>query len=177
MSTIVSFILIVASLGGFFAYIDPAFMEIKELQAEKAEYKRALDNSRELQQERDKFLERFNQMSVDDLGKLSTMLPDNIDNVRLIIDLDEMARKHGMRIRDFKADASQESAVIGGDSKPYGTLTLSFSTTASYTTFLAFLRDLEKSLRIIDVTAIRFASSDTSTLYDYSLTIRTYWLK
>src|SRR5581483_346257 len=117
--------------------------------------------------ERDKLLDRFNKMDKEDLDKLSKLLPDHIDNVRLIIDIDEMAKKYGMRIRNFTADASEKRVTIGKDATPYGTLTLSFSTTAPYNTFLAFMHDLEHSLRIIDVTGVQFGVNDTNQLYDY----------
>lgn len=177
MSTIASIILIIGSIAVFFGYIDPTYMNIKDLTVEKADYDRALLNSKALQAERDKFLEKFNQMNKNDKAKLSKALPDNIDNVRLIIDLDEMAKKYGMRIRNFKADVSDQKQTIGIDQSANGVLTLSFSTSAAYNTFLAFLRDLEHSLRIIDISSIQFSSNETSQIYDYSLTVKTYWLK
>ncbi len=174
---ITSIVLILASLGLFFGYVDPTYTKIKALGVEKSDYTRALNNSKELQAERDKFLDKYNKMSPDDRSKLAKTLPDNIDNVRLIIDIDEMAKKFGMRIRNFTTDAGEKADTIGSSAIPYGTLTLSFSTTASYNTFLAFMRNLEQSLRIIDVTSIQFASSDTNQLYDYGVKVQTYWLK
>jgi len=82
-----------------------------------------------------------------------------------------------MRIRNFKTETGDKVETVGVDQTPYGTLTLSFSTTASYTTFLAFLHDIEESLRLIDITSVQFNSSDLSQLYDYSVSIKTYWLK
>ena len=116
-------------------------------------------------------------MDGDDLQDLSKLVPDNIDNVRLIIDIDEMAKHYGMRIRNFNADPTEKADTIGRSNSPYGTLTLSFSTTAAYDTFLAFIRDLERSLRVLDLTAVEFVSSDTGSLYDYKVTVKTYWLK
>ena len=104
-------------------------------------------------------------------------MPDNIDNIRLIIDIDDMAKTYGMRIRNFKADVSTQKETLGKDTTAYGTLTLSFGTTASYSFFLAFMKDLERSLRIMDITAISFAASETGSLYDYNITLKTYWLK
>lgn len=177
MSTILSIIFLIASLGLFFGYVDPTYTKIREYGVEKSDYDTALNNSKALQAERDKLLEKFNAMDKADVDKLSKLLPDNIDNVRLVIDIDEMAKSYGMRIRNFKADASQKKDTIGRDNSAYGTLTLSFSTTASYNTFLAFMRDLERSLRVIDITSVAFLSSDTSQLYDYNVTVKTYWLK
>jgi Tfp pilus assembly protein PilO len=177
MSNIISVILILASIGLFFGYVDPTYAIIRQQQVEKADYDRALNNSKELQAERDKLLEKFNNMNKADLDDIVKLLPDNIDNVRLIIDIDEMAKKYGMRIRNFKADASEPSDTIAASNSPYGTLTLSFSTTAPYQTYLAFLRDLEQSLRIIDVTDVEFGAGNTDDLYDYKVTVKTYWLK
>jgi Tfp pilus assembly protein PilO len=177
MSNIISIILILASVGLFFGYVDPTYAVIREQRAEKADYDRALNNSKQLQAERDKLLEKFNNMDKADLDDIQKLLPDNIDNVRLIIDIDEIAKTYGMRIRNFKADATDQADTIGASNSPNGTLTLSFSTTAPYQTFLAFMRDLEDSLRLIDVTSIEFASSESGELYDYKVTVKTYWLK
>jgi len=177
MRNITSIILILASLGLFFGYVDPTYSEVKELRIEQADYDRALSNSKELQAERDKLLTKFNNMSASDLDKLTKLLPDNIDNVRLIIDIDNIASTYGMRVRNFKTETGETSEVVGLNQTPYGTLTLTFSTTATYSTFLAFMNDLEKSLRLIDVASVQFAASDVNQLYDYSVSIKTYWLK
>lgn len=177
MSNIISIILLIASAGLFFGYIDPTYTDVKSKLAEKAEYDGALNRSKELQIERDKLLTKYNAMPKQDRDMLGKLVPDNIDNVRLIIDLDEIAKKYSMRVRNFRADSAEKSDTLGASNNPYGTLTLSFTTTASYNTFLAFLKDLEHSLRVIDVTAIAFNSSDTNTLYDYNVTLKTYWLK
>ncbi len=177
MSNIISIILLIASVGLFFGFIDPTYTDVRAMIAEKKEYDNALTRSKDLQVERDKLLVKANNIKEDNLKLLSKLLPDNIDNVRLIIDVDDMAKRHNMRIRNFKADSTDQKDTIGRDNSAYGTLTLSFSTTASYNTFLAFLRDLERSLRIIDVTAITFSANDNNQLYDYGVTVKTYWLK
>jgi Tfp pilus assembly protein PilO len=166
-----------ASLGLFFIYVDPTYAIIKEQQIEKADYDRALNNSKQLQAERDKLSEKFNNMDSVDLEDIKKLLPDNIDNVRLIIDIDEMAKKYGMRIRNFKTTTNEAGDTIGVSNSPYGTLTLDFSTTASYQTFMSFARDLEQSLRLIDIVGVEFGASETSDLYDYKVTVKTYWLK
>ncbi len=177
MSNIVSGILILASIGLFFGYIDPAYSKVRDMRVEQADYDRALNNSKELQAERDKLLDKFNKMEPSNLDNLQKLLPDNIDNVRLVIDIDNIASEYGMRVRNFRSETGEKMDTVGVDQTPYGTVTLSFSTTASYPTFLAFLRDLERSLRLIDVVSIDFAASETSQFYDYAVSIKTYWLK
>ena len=176
MNNLISLIVIMASLGLFFGYIDPTYSKIKNHKAETVEYDRALNNSKDLREERDKLLLRFNEIPELDRDKLAKLLPDDIDNVRLIIDIDEMAKEYGMRIRNFSASTVEKKETIGRDNSAYGTLAVSFTTSASYNTFLAFIRDLERSLRVMDVNAISFAASDNE-IYDYSVDLKTYWLK
>jgi len=48
---------------------------------------------------------------------------------------------------------------------------------SSYAVFIKFLEDIEKSLRIVDVVSIGFDSKDENDIYDFNVSIRTYWLK
>jgi Tfp pilus assembly protein PilO len=55
-------------------------------------------------------------------------------------------------------------------------VTISFSFTASYQNFLAFLQDIQSSLRILDITHLTVTTNPTGT-YTYSIQLTTYWLK
>jgi hypothetical protein len=59
MSTLFPILFIIASFAAFFGYIDPTYTHIKELGVEKASYDTALANSKALQAERDKFLDKY----------------------------------------------------------------------------------------------------------------------
>ncbi|NDE67999.1 hypothetical protein EB052_00165, partial [bacterium] len=74
--------------------------------------------------------------------------------------------------------ASTDRSVAGGTptGNPYNTMSLTFNVTGKYQDFLDFLRDLEKSLRILDTTKISLSANDTGT-YDYGVELRTYWLR
>ena len=56
MSNLISLVIIVASIGMFFGYIDPTYSKIQASRTDLAEYDRALNNSKDLQSERDKLL-------------------------------------------------------------------------------------------------------------------------
>lgn len=165
--------------GLFFGFIDPSWGRIKELRAEAGQFDLALNRSRELQQTRDSLLSKYNTLSPSHLARLAKMIPDNVDNVRLILDIDSIAARYGMRVRDVALDADTsrtDRGQIGPDESRFASRLLSFSVTGSYTEFRAFLEDLEQSLRLVDVMKIEFTST-ASGVYDYSLTIKTYWLK
>ena len=53
-------------------------------------------------------------------------------------------------------------------------VTLKF--TATYEDFLDILRDIESSLRLIEVSSISFEPGD-SAQYEYTVKLKTFWLK
>lgn len=183
-------ILILIAVLSFFAYTNPAYVQIQELRSEVSAYNEALSNSKELQKERDALSETYRNFSPESLARLESLLPDSADNIRLIIDLQRMAQSYGMALSSIKFDSQQAAASepnplaaaspteIGESFKPYGTFRLEFTTTAPYKDFLTFLKDVETSLRLTDVESIEFsADGDTPGSYTYVVRIKTYWLK
>ncbi len=144
------------------------------------QYDQALNKSNELRSMRDNLLKRRNTFSNDDMLKLSRLVPDNVDNIRLIIDINNIATRHGLALTKVQlgslADIGTASnAAAGLEETPLGSVVIGFSVSANYDNFLAFLRDLESGLRIVDVEKISFKSglTDANT---YDLDVRTYWL-
>jgi Tfp pilus assembly protein PilO len=174
-------VLLAAAIGLFVLYTNPNYQTIKELSVQAASYDDALNKSAELRGLRDKLLSTRATFSNDDVVKLSHVLPDNVDNIRLIIDINNIAARHhltltGVELGNTSSGANQGSAVaVGPSGSSVGSVTVGFGVTASYDDFLAFLSDLEHSLRIVDVTKISFTSG-SGTLNNYQLEIRTYWL-
>lgn len=173
-------ILFIVIAGGlFFGFIDPTYSRVKELRAEESEYNEALNRSRELQEVRDSLLARYNAFSTQALTNLEKMVPDHVDNVRLILDLDAMASKYGMRVRNVEIETEESRAnrgQIGPEERSHESLILSFTVSGTYDTFRSYLADLERSLRLVDVVGVQFTANDTG-LYDYTISVKTYWLK
>lgn len=179
MRALLPLLFLVIAAGIFFGFIDPTYQRVKELRAEEANFDQALTRSKELQQVRDQLLSRYNTFPQSDLERLEKLIPDNVDNVRLILDFDALASAYGMRIRDVELETNESRAArgqVGSDENRYDSLILSFSVTGTYDTFRAFLGDLEESLRLVDVTSISFTANQTG-VYDYSVAVKTYWLK
>lgn len=171
-------LLLAASIGLFLGYIDPQYKEIKIQKAELAQYNDALEKSAELRKVRDELIQKDNGISRNNREKIKKMLPETVDNVRLILDMDSIASKFGLSIKNIKVGETtpDSSDTFGPSGKKYGSIELSFSVTASYKNFLAFLQDLEQSLRIVDVVSLTVRSSKAD-LYEYDVVLKTYWLK
>jgi Tfp pilus assembly protein PilO len=186
MNIITPVILIIISIGSFFAYTDKIYRgensdnhrTIQSLQAEDAEYQEALNNVTAIKAKRDALVDKMSAMNPDDLQKLESLLPDNIDNIQLIIDMNNIADKHRLILKGARLDneAKTDSSKLGTDNSKYGTVRISFSVTASYENFQNFLRDLEKSLRLVEITDLS-VNGNAIGLYDFSVGLKTYWLK
>lgn len=155
---------------------------VKPLLAEVAQYDEALTNEALFRQAREQLSEKENSFPVDGRERLAKLLPDTVDSVRLIIDIDNLALKYGLRLKNVKVNTGGASQtqdltnMLGADQGKYSAMSLSFSVTAPYENFVAFVKQLERSLRLMDITSIAFNSSEAN-LYDYNVTIKTYWLK
>lgn len=184
MNIIAPIFLIIAAVGIFYGYTDPHYrgtnipMNIVKLMDERRQYGEAMANSNSLLAERNKLVEKNNNLSSNDLERLKKLLPDHVDNARLIIDIDDIASKYGLNIKNLKTnnDGANSHDALGPDTNPYGTLVLEFSVTASYDKFRSFIKDLQESLRIVDIVGISFDSTENG-FYDYQVTIKTYWIK
>ena len=175
-------LLAASAIALFMMYTDPAYQNVKELQKQAAAYDEALDKSQELKRTRDQLISRRNTFSAESLQKLEKILPDNVDNIRLIIDINAIAARHLLSIKnidlgEISDSASDRSALaVGASGSPIGSVELGFTVSAGYEEFLAFLQDLEHSLRVVDAKNVSFSVQPDLPVDDYTLTIRTYWL-
>lgn len=182
-------ILIVLAVGIYFTFTRVKIDELQAIRQVNAQYEQALKNSEKLVKVRDSVRDNYNKISQDDQERLEKILPDNVDNVRLIIDVSGVAARHGIVMKNVKTttpkDASEPvvDSGIGQDMSgqtqtqgSYSTVTLSFDVSSNYQNFLNFLKDIEASLRIIEVSKITIKSTETG-VYDYNVEIKTFWLK
>ncbi|MDP4020733.1 MAG: hypothetical protein Q8P58_01680 [Candidatus Adlerbacteria bacterium] len=175
-------LLVASAIGLFTLYTNPAYQGIKDLQKQVASYDEALDKSQELKRTRDQLISRRNTFPAESLQKLEKILPDNVDNIRLIIDINSIAARHSLSIKNLELGTVSDSAssgnalAVGSSGSAVGSVDLGFTVSASYDNFLSFLQDLEHSLRVVDIESMSFSVNPEFPVNDYTFTIRTYWL-
>jgi Tfp pilus assembly protein PilO len=184
MKSFTPIIFIIVSIILFFTLTDPVYKEVKSLRVKYAQYQDVLDKSAELLKQRKSLQDKYTSFAEEDVSRLKKLLPDTVDNVRLIIDIDEIAKRYGLTIKNVRLDDTRSktgttkdatATITAGEGK-YGTIPMGFSVSADYNTFLSFLEDLESSLRIVDVTNISLTPSTTGA-YSFDVSLKTYWLK
>lgn len=174
-------------------FTNPTYNEYVDIKSQMASYDEALSNSKMLENERDKLTKIYNSIDTVNLEKLQKLLPDSVDNIRLILEIEKLALPYGMILKDVKyatvdaakiKDTAQGGLQAKKTDKNYGAWDLEFSTEGTYLNFVSFLKDLENNLRIVDVVSVDFSSDTGSGInlnsqeaYKYNLKIKTYWLK
>lgn len=160
---------------------------LKDLLEEKGKLDEALSNARTL---RDKMaqLERAEQnITAADREKLDAFIPDRIDTVDFVYDINNIAARHGMMLRDVNIKASEETKAEGLSSRELSVteaagadtitdMTMSFQVSGSYKSLLGFLDDLSVSLRVADVTSLAFSTGENG-INQYDIELKTYWVK
>ncbi len=183
MKSILSLVAIVGAIALFFVYTKPTYDGLQNIKNQITQYDQALEKAAELQRLKQTLLSRYNSFNPVDIERLHKLLPDHVDNVRLLLDLDTLASQHGLALQNVvisggsPSEKPEEQAVIGPDTEVYDSLTLRFATTGSYEQFLIFMNDLERSLRVVDVEQLKINSSEAPAQLRFDITLRTYWLK
>jgi Tfp pilus assembly protein PilO len=185
---LVPLLLIIIAITSFFLWINPHYEEVKVLRVKQAQSDEALDKIKQLETVRAKLVDQENAFNQDDLEKLKKFLPDNVDNIRLFLDIQGIASRYGTSIADIevgedksssksKTKSTTSSKAIGPSNKPYGEMTLSFSVATTYENLNSFLTDLEKSLRLVEIKSLSFeADNKTPNRYKVALAINAFWL-
>jgi hypothetical protein len=163
----------------FYVFTSPEFQKVKALQASAGEYKEVIGNVSKIADSRDALLVNYEAIPLSERDRLSKVLPDNVDTVRLALDLDTIARRYNIAIKNVqveKSDSNSALAVLPDQSQAYDRVTVTFGFISTYENFSKFIADLEKSLRIMDVKSVSFHVAEGG-FYEHQMKVETYWLK
>jgi hypothetical protein len=166
----------------FFGYINPTYNNsIVKLQEQIGRYDSALVQANKFTQRETELRNQREAISPENLARLEAYLPDNVNNVQLILDLDALANRSGMKLTGFTiTDPSADRKGAALDTPLHSAtaidyIDISVPATGTYTSFRTFLASAEHSLRPLDITNLSVTDSDTG-VYTYTFTFRIYWL-
>lgn len=177
MKSFLAIILILASVGFFFLKINPNYSEIKILKAQGAQYDEALRVAEELKKIRVELASKLSSFSQEELTKLDHFMPEQLDTVRIILDVDGIAASHGIKLKDIKVNDGAKVTTPNQTQTPYNTTALSFLFNTSYGNAQDFIEDIEKSLRLADIVNVTVKPpAEKTSGYDFGITLNTYWI-
>jgi Tfp pilus assembly protein PilO len=180
----------------FFVFTKPQLDTVRAMKVQISQYDEALDKFAQLARIRSALQQRYNTVDDEQRRRLTHMMPDHVDNIRLILDIDSIASRYGMAVQNVtvnredsnKAAAASAIGAIGAQTQAFDSISLQFTSVGTYENFVRFLRDIESSLRVVDVTNLNVqpigaetesdkAAQNGTNFYKYTITLRTYWLK
>ena len=177
-------IFFVIAVGLFFTYIKPAYSTLQEWQAVDAKLETALDDARKIKVRVEELLDKRSAIPKEDYARLLQLLPDNLDIVRIIVDIDTIAEANNLTISRFDiprvendTTPKKRDAVID----PVGSAVLTITCLGTYEDFKKWLQSIEKSLNVLDVSSVEVeveqGGAGAPLVQEYKVGIRTYWLQ
>lgn len=176
---------LVLSVVLFFGYINPTYSgDIATMKTQIKSYDAALTAAQQFTDKEAELTRDRAALPPDGLARLESFLPDSVDNIQLILDLDALGARSGVTLSNFDigTNSAQGTASAGSSGNltlqsesAVDSLDISLTATGSYSAFRSFLAGIEQSLRPLDVTAVSIHNSTTG-VYTYDITIRIYWL-
>jgi hypothetical protein len=187
MSRILPIVALLIAIGLFFGYINPTRTgSIAATKAQIDSYESALDAAEHFKDREGELVVAQANIPSDGLARLAAFLPDGVDNVQIILDLNTLAARSGMTLSDFDTANVSQQAQQGGtpgdpasslqSDGPIDSLEITVSATGTYASFRNFVDGIESSLRMLDIVSVSVNDSATG-VYTYDMTIRLYWLR
>lgn len=194
MKNFIGILFISSAVALFWFWTKPLLNDIDGLAAKKGTIDKALADSRRMQEMRQSVLDKYNAVSEEELSRLSKMFPEKQIIANLILETENIAGNSGVVFKSFdssKVEVEEKTQSVakyeysGGETsfastgktqKPYTKVAFGVSVSASYENFLVFLKELEKSLHVIDVNSISFSSGDKN-FYEFKIDADTYFKK
>jgi len=203
MKSILSLILISASIAFFVFFTKPKLSELSQNRIEVEKLNVAQENAKKLKSRIDALLKVKNSITEVDLQKITNMIPNSVENVKLIIDFDNMLQSlvsekgTGSIYRNTNPQSqgpvsienpriTQSDTNINGDfdTSQLGVADFAFTVALTYSDFIDFLKRIESSTRIFDVESISFSTptlapgvNPNNIVYNFNIVLKTYWLK
>lgn len=182
--TLTPILSIVIAVALFFFFTKPMFAEIGAIQDETDEYRQAVEKATLFNETLQDLVNRRNALTAHQMERLEALVPDSIDQVKALVDIEAIIRSHGMLFGNIDV----EDTVVADDVAPvervgvrniseddFVTSHITFEFIGTYEQFRAALADIEKSLVMLEIIEISFEATGVE-LQQYSVTARLHAL-
>jgi len=156
-------ILSLTAIALFVFGVLPAWSEVSAVRLDVRKLIRVSDELQAIAKTRDELTEQYNVIPQGDLVRLSAVLPQGLASAQFLRDMEALTARHSMFLKnlDFIKQPASGPASVQIQlpaQRLYAPVSVSFSIRGSYESFRAFLVDLEKMIRITDISSIAFTA-------------------
>ncbi len=192
MRPLLSIFVIAICVGAYFMYIKPMSVEVRVLNAKKAEYNHLLNTVQEIKEKRDAVLLDYNTLSPEEIDKLNKIIPATLNPVLYLNDISSLALKNNLLIKDYRVADNQNGVITATETvsvNSYKTTNITIRVSGSYQQFLNFMNEIESALSLTDVVSLKIDAPGSGTMspsgqiknvvlpLDYTLEAKVYSLK
>lgn len=153
--TAIIFASLATALVVIYAY--PTYEDMGRLKKRGEELTKSIEMAGQAQTKIDDLERKYKTFPEGANERMSTMLPESLDDVRLTMDITDLAAAHGLSL------ANPTIKKLAGDkSNPVQEYSVSLSVEAPYSTFRRFLNDIEYWLQLRDITSLSITAGENA---------------
>lgn len=178
---LLNLLLLVATFALYFLLIGPLYKgvggvwqpaeSVQSLKELNDQYNETLKQAEDIFTQAETLRSQYSRISNDQKEKMSVMVPDSIDKVRLLSEVNSIINQSGMY-------ASELAYTEGPQTAGRGSAGISFAVRATYPQFKALMDNFEKSMRLFSIQNVTFSVPDTEgDLIPYQVKLETYFIK
>ena len=179
-------IIVTIALSVYVLFINERYKDIQQQLVKVQELEVFLADAKTAREKIDEIALRYQSFPLDADNRLNVLLPDKIDSVKLIVDVESVAKRHGLILTSPSVTGG---APVPNSSDKYIKHNISFKVSSTYPNFRQFIGDLEKSLALRDFSNVSFISTVTAenkntgnvepefTVFDYQVELTSYSLR
>jgi len=176
-SRVLPFLALLIAAGIIFGYIQPAYSG--SITANNAAIKadnQALAAAADYKLKENELASKKNSIDPADLIRVTTLIPDSVNNVQLVLDLNALAARSNITLSNIDVKGGASATDDPSAQGPVGSVDLTLSAAGTYPAFRTFLAGIERSARLLDIQQLAIGGSDNG-VYSYQMSIRLYWLR
>jgi len=177
MRGIIAFLMFAGAVVTLTLGARPIWQDIRVLTAEKDEFGSAIARINELRQIRNDLIQTYNSLPQEDIKRVKKILPDTFSSGLILVELSNLASESGLLLKstDVSTGSRIGAPVVKNAGDRFTEVQLKLVVSGPYDRFRTFLQKLEKSLRLVDVTALSFTSaSRADSSVDFSIEAKSY---
>lgn len=182
MKQLTPIIFLIVSIGLYFTYMVPTLENISALRTQETKFDQAKEDASRAVGVKDKIITKYGNIDKEDIERLQKFLPNSVDNGQIILDVDSIANKYGIILNNVSFSDKETSISSRNNNTKrtetlYKPITFKFGIDTTYNNFILFLKDIEKSLQLMDISEITINVSDKKNLLSFNVSIILYTLE
>lgn len=170
MSSLLPILLILGGIAGF-ALANPVWNDLTALRNERTELTSIKGKIETSRTRKDGLMTELAALPSDKRARLAQMIPEESRREGILLIMTNIARKNSVEIKTI--NFTEARAKVEGD---FASVDTALSVSGNYPNLMAFMKDVEASLRLSDVERANLTSSGKSP-FELQLTVRSYYVQ